>query len=151
MSAKRYRFILVDEPDSLLPVPYRASRRMTFVTRRVPDPLFTLLEAFEAIARRSSGPRSWARHISGNPVAFLLDSMSEAVVLRDDTGRALYRNPAAMKLSSLITPLVSDLPIPRLERIQTPFGLFERRTMAFEPTASRHGYTIEILRKMNNA
>jgi PAS domain-containing protein len=148
MAGKRYRFILVDEPDTLLPIPYRPKRQnVSFVTRRVPDPFYTLLDAFESVAKRGVGPQSWARHLD-NPVAFLLDAMGEAVVLRDHAGRMLYRNPAAGRIEELI-PRETATPLPRLERIEGRAGQYERRCMEFETPDRKHRFFVEIIRKLD--
>jgi hypothetical protein len=70
------------EATEILPVVWRKPRRpRTFVAMpqvRTTDPL---LAAFDLLSRRGVGPRAWATPFRDDPIAFLLDSMSDAVTL----------------------------------------------------------------------
>ena len=100
---KRYRFVLLEEPQSYLPVRYR--RRPTYplgtgstrYTAR--DPMGALVEAFALLQHRSGGAEAWAPVLSDNPLAFLLDALEDAIFRRDEeSGRLLYSNRAARRL-----------------------------------------------------
>ena len=100
---KRYRFVLVEEPESCLPVRYR---RRSSAMPGVPsgrytarDPMGALLDAFALLQRRSYGDEAWAPVLSDNPVAFMLDALEDAIFLRDEeSGRLIYSNRAANRL-----------------------------------------------------
>lgn len=100
---KRYRFVLIEEPESTLPVRYlrRPSPPPGAGTARYAprDPMGALVEAFALLQRRSGGPEAWAPVLSDNPMAFLLDALEDAIFLRDEeSGRLLYSNRAANRI-----------------------------------------------------
>ena len=57
-----------------------------------------LLEAFGLLARRGSGALAWATPYLDDPIAFLLDSISDATSLWDTNGDLIYCNRAAAEL-----------------------------------------------------
>jgi len=98
---ERYRIILVpDEPAALIPAPRRRSRR------RLPlsDPgeslrpaIEALLRALRRVNRRGPGASAWAS-VADDPISFLLECMSDPILLRDREGQTIYANPAARDL-----------------------------------------------------
>ena len=57
-----------------------------------------LLRAFAMLSRRGTGLGSWAAPFRHDPIAFLLDSVSDATNLWGPAGELLYRNRAAAEL-----------------------------------------------------
>lgn len=57
-----------------------------------------VLFAFELLARRGPGTCAWAAPLREEPIAFLLDTVSDAATLRGLDGELLYRNRAASRL-----------------------------------------------------
>ncbi len=109
---KRYRFMLMEtegQKERPLPVRYRRYRGYRPPPPLVPrpnDPMGALLEAFAFLNRRGTGFEAWAPSLIDNPLAFLLDALDDAVLLRDArNGRVLYKNRAARRL-----------PLPRREQ-----------------------------------
>ncbi len=60
-----------------------------------------LLEAIERLRRQGPGPCAWRTSFCDDPIAFILDSISDALVLRDEKGKVLYANNAAHQLGIL--------------------------------------------------
>jgi hypothetical protein len=56
-----------------------------------------LLAALELVARRGEGPNAWGKPLDEDPIAFLLDAMSDAVQVWAH-GVLVYCNPAARRL-----------------------------------------------------
>lgn len=84
-----------------------------------------LLRAFAMLSRRGTGLGSWAAPFRHDPIAFLLDSVSDATNLWGPAGELLYRNRAAAEL---------DIGYPS----EAPTGSFfamgrrlERRTLSY--------------------
>ena len=117
---ERYRIILVpDEPAALIPVARRRQRR------RLPlnDPSEGLRSAVEALLRglrrvnrRGPGSAAWAS-VAEDPISFLLECMSDPILLRDREGQTIYANPAAR-----------DLDPQRLEEFREHHYLFDTTT-----------------------
>jgi hypothetical protein len=57
-----------------------------------------LLAAFELLSHRGSGSAAWAWPFRDNALAFLLDSMSDAINLWGPSGDLVYRNRASERL-----------------------------------------------------
>jgi hypothetical protein len=55
--------------------------------------------AFELLAQRGTGEQPWAASYRHDPIAFLLDSVSDAVNLWGPAGTLLYRNRASQHLA----------------------------------------------------
>jgi hypothetical protein len=130
------------EATQILPVVWRKPRRpRTFVAMpqvRTTDPL---LAAFHLLSRRGVGPRAWATPFRDDPIAFLLDSMSDAVTLLGPTGALLNQNRAAL-----------DLGLRLADGNEAPLQLFWARGEAFErrclsPHAGNRDYMLEIIRR----
>lgn len=58
----------------------------------------SLVAAFRLLARRGSGPLAWTAFFRHDPIAFLLDTASDAINLWGSNGELLYRNRAAEQL-----------------------------------------------------
>jgi len=57
-----------------------------------------LLDAFQLLTRRGAGLLAWAAPFRDHPIAFLLDSMTDAANLWGGEGELLYQNRAAAAL-----------------------------------------------------
>jgi hypothetical protein len=108
---------------------------------------YGLLSAFDRIARRGSGECSWAAPLDDDPIAFLLDSISDAANLWTADGARLCRNRASIAFG-----LISFVPAP----ICTPEGAveafsvegrrYERRCLRCRIQAA--DYVLEVIRKL---
>lgn len=54
-----------------------------------------LITACELLAQRGPAPNAWTTPFRQNPIAFLLDTMNEALILWGPDGTLIYRNRAA--------------------------------------------------------
>ena len=140
----RYRFVLVQEPGTTLPVRYRRRRPFVPLWVRRSDPLEALIEAFLKLDRRGEGQAAWAPVLSDNPLSFLLDALGDAVVVRYDDGRLAYANPAARQLEGLLDD--EDGPHGALEQLQLGHRRYERRCMRFGRAGS--ALVLEVLRRL---
>lgn len=103
MSSQRYRIFLVEDAAGAL-VPVRGQRRRRH-SSRVETPSFqddllalnALLGAVRRLTRRGQGPSAWAP-VHRDPISFLLDTMSDALVVRGLDGEVLFANPVAEQL-----------------------------------------------------
>jgi PAS domain-containing protein len=141
--AGRYRFILVEEPESLLPVRYRRSGSPPPIWIRRADPMEVLVEAFLRLSFRSEGARAWAPALAENPLTFLLDAMGDAVILRLEDGEMIYANPAAHRLD---VEALERRPATALELLQVEDRQYERRCMSFSHGART--FLLEVLRRV---
>jgi PAS domain-containing protein len=108
--------------------------------RPEPSPLgiVSLLSALSRLARRGSGPAAWASPFGDDPIAFLLDSTGDGILVWSASGHLLYANRAAEALH-LEKPAVGGI-----TRIRIGDRELERRSLRFDfPTAS---YAVEIVR-----
>jgi PAS domain-containing protein len=101
---ERYRILLVaDEPAAIIPAP----RRRTRAGRPQPDEdevglrpaVEALLRALRRVNRRGPGRAAWAS-LANDPLTFLLERMTDPLVLRDREGQTIYANPAARDLGA---------------------------------------------------
>lgn len=138
MGSSRYRFILVDE-SAQLPVVYWKGRSVAPPPPAPPimAPVAALLDAFAQLGRRGPGERAWAAPLADNPLSFLLDSMSDAVLVRRRGGPVLYRNRAASRL-----PVLDRPPAPA-ERVHIGVRTYERRCLLVEDAP--YELVIEVL------
>lgn len=95
----RYRIVLVEERgQALIPLDREEGEPGG---AEIPDylqPLAALLAAIRKVNPRGPGPAGWSLSLAEDPVAFLLSSMSDAVLIRAEEGRVLYSNPRAASL-----------------------------------------------------
>ena len=100
MGTGRWRFELVEDADNL-PVPWRPPARMPYDELPL-DPgsegALALLAACDLLVRRGVGHESWSTSFRHNPIAFLLDALSDAVNLWAAGGELVYHNLAAERL-----------------------------------------------------
>jgi PAS domain-containing protein len=59
-----------------------------------------LLGAARLLNRRGAGSLAWAAPFRDDPIAFLLDSMSDGMIIWAVGGELLYQNRAAAELGS---------------------------------------------------
>jgi PAS domain-containing protein len=141
----RYRFVLVEDPETTLPVRYQPPRHRVYppvVVRS--EPMELLLEALWRLSLRGEGESAWAPSLSENPLEFLLDAIGDAVVLRREGGATVYANPAARRLA---IPEPEPFRDPQgVETVELEGGRFERRRMAFR--SGNAELTLEVLRRL---
>lgn len=58
-----------------------------------------LLRAFALLNQRGTGGQAWAAPFRDNPIAFLLDSMSDALTIWSSSGELLFQNRYAARLA----------------------------------------------------
>ena len=101
--------------------------------------LLPLLSALRHLAFRAGEPGAWGAPLARDPIAFLLDSITEAVNVRTTSGELVYSNRSAAELDPLgpVVPGVSEL--------ARGGRRFERRAVVFEAVDAT--YIVEILRE----
>ena len=103
---ERYRILLVaDEPAALIPAPRRRTRAGRQEHQEEPGlrpAVEALLRALRRVNRRGPGHSAWAS-LANDPLSFLLERMSDPLVLRDREGQTIYANPAARDMQHHIT------------------------------------------------
>jgi hypothetical protein len=98
METERWRIELIREAE-VLPAPWRPPGR-----HEAPPPpvgesaVAALLEAVELLTRRGPGAQAWTVPFRHDPIAFLLDSISDAINLWGPGGKLLYQNGVAARL-----------------------------------------------------
>ena len=103
MSSERYRIFLVpDASGALVPTRGFARRRPPSVppADRLLDKLAALgalMAALKRMGRRGPGPAAWVP-VLDDPLTFLLDGMSDALVVRGMDGQVLFANSLAREL-----------------------------------------------------
>lgn len=86
----------VEDLVERLPTPRSLQRREQEIDETSGDiPSAALVAAFALLARRGNGPLAWTTFFRHDPIAFLLDSTSDAINLWGPQGELLYRNRAA--------------------------------------------------------
>jgi hypothetical protein len=103
-------------------------------------PIADLLEAFGLLAQRGSGGLPWAAPFRHDPIAFLLDSMGDAVNLWTAGGFLLHRNRAAEALD-----MGRDEEAP-VQVLSVDGRSFERRCMRCH--ADGIEYMLEMIREL---
>src|SRR6266568_8784403 len=83
-----------------------------------------ILGAVERVGRRSEGPEAWVASPATDPVAFLLDTVADAVNLWGQ-GSLVYRNRAAERLGLASSEFASD------ESLEAAGTAFRRRCLRF--------------------
>jgi len=58
--------------------------------------MLALVDAFSLLTRKGVGPNAWGIPLSTNPLAFLLDTIEEAVRVVSEEGNVLFQNRAAL-------------------------------------------------------
>ncbi|HEY8927027.1 MAG TPA: hypothetical protein VIU64_21740 [Polyangia bacterium] len=104
--------------------------------------LLPLLSALRRLEFRAGEPGAWGAPLSRDPIAFLLDSITEAVNVRTTSGELVYSNRSAAELAPL------GPPDPGVSEVARDGQRFERRAVAFETIDAT--YIVEILREIGN-
>lgn len=129
---RRYRFVLVEE-DVVLPVPWQPGREgrlrvvPTSESHHGTGPIEALMQALSLLSRRGEGPHAWGVPLSLDPLAFLIDTVDDAILLRDTAGRVVFQNRAATNLQ-----LGEEGPLPEeASAIEVEGKTLVRRQMTF--------------------
>jgi hypothetical protein len=136
---QRWRIELVEErgqPTALvrwLPPPSPPE----VITPREEGPMVALLAALGRLARRGQGSAAWAQPLVEDPIAFLLDSVHDAVNVWSPTGELLFTNRSAGAFE------LGWPGGPRVEHITSGQRVYERRCLPF--TLFDAHYLIEII------
>jgi hypothetical protein len=98
MGTGRWRVQFVEETEQLPMVWHAPLRRQEI--RQAPGEIgkAALVAAFQLLACRGTGPLAWAASLRHDPIAFLLDTSSDAITLWGSQGELLYRNRTAERL-----------------------------------------------------
>jgi hypothetical protein len=99
-----------------------------------------LLNAFELLNRRGTGAAAWAAPFLDDPVAFLLDTMSDAMNVWNADGQLLYQNRAAVGLG------LGCAEAAPLEEFYWQGRRFERRCLCYRLQGVE--YVLEILHEV---
>jgi len=102
--------------------------------------LAELLEVFELLSRRGIGLRAWAAPFRDDPLAFLLDTMSDGTRIWNARGELIYQNRAAAELR---VGGREEVPI---ELILVNGQRFERRCLRCRLRGT--DYVLEIVREV---
>lgn len=102
-----------------------------------------LLLAFALLNRRGTGVLAWAAPFRDNPIAFLLDSMSDALSIWSSSGELLFENCHAARLAQRHGGKVRHSREAPLERFTSQGQRFERRSL--HCTGDGIEYVIEIV------
>ena len=106
-----------------------------------------LLTAFDLIARRGAGGASWAAPLGDDPIAFLLDSISDAANLWSADGALLSRNRASIALGPISAGLPPNPePASAVEAFSAHDRLYERRYLHCRMHAGE--YVLEVIREL---
>ena len=103
--------------------------------------LSQLLCAFELLNRQGTGDFAWAAPFRDDPIAFLLDSMSDALRIWSSSGELLFQNRMAVRLD-----IQSGEGYP-LERLTCRGQRFEKRSLRC--TGGGVEYLIEIAHEVS--
>ena len=101
-----------------------------------------MLEAFALLTRRGPGDEAWASPFLHDPIAFLLDSISDAANVWGPGGELLYRNRAATDLD------VGYCYAAPVQQFYVNGRYFERRSMLCRSQGSE--YLLEIIRALKH-
>ncbi len=143
MAGNRWRLALVEEQD-LLPAPWtpQPGRRRTAASSMEMGAA-ELIAACALLACRGPGPQAWTLGYRHDPVAFLLETIEEAVSLWTTDGAKLYCNRAAEALNLDWRGYVA------LEQFRRDDRDLERRCMAF--SLGEVAYVLEIVHEVKPA
>lgn len=100
MGSGRWRIILEEEAEAGLPVPWQPRLQPVPPPRDpVGDSGLALGVAIGRLLLRGPGPQAWTASYRHDPIAFLLDAVSDAVNLWSADGTLLFRNAASQRLA----------------------------------------------------
>ena len=133
-------------PTLTVPIVSPSSKSVNPV--RLSSPLPSgLLTAFDLIARRGPGGSSWAAPLGDDPIAFLLDSISDAANLWSADGALLSRNRASIAfgpISAWLPP--NPEPASAVEAFSAHDRLYERRYLHCRMHEGE--YVLEVIREL---
>lgn len=142
MVPNRWRLALVEEQD-LLPVPWiPRQRRPRTAASWMEMGAAELVAACTLLTCRGPGPQAWTLGYRHDPVAFLLDTIQDAVSLWTADGARLYRNRAAEVLNLDWRGYVV------LERLRHDDRDLERRCTSF--SLGNVTYVLEIVHEVGH-
>lgn len=102
-----------------------------------------IFDAFLALGRRGVGESAWAVPLADNPLGFLLDSLGDAVFVREAGGMLLYRNRAAQDVAPVERP-----PVPA-ETVRLGARTYERRCLVVDRPEGR--FILEVMHDVSDA
>ena len=148
VSSERYRILLVQESGGeLIPV----GRRRRRARSHPPDTsqaylhdlgvLEVLLSTLNRLGRRGDGPSAWAPVFENDPLAFLLDTMSDAFIVRGLDGQVLFDNPPARQLG------LSERPFSAFEEFEQGGEAFQGRGLQVNLPGGQICFTIVSRRR----
>jgi len=149
MGTQKWRIQLVEDDEALLPVlwqPPPEPERDARAAEAEPLGPPAILDAFRRLGRRGEGAAAWTAPLAGDPVAFLLDAIGDAVNLWGPSGQLLYRNRQAEELNL-------DWPSgTHVERLIIGARTFERRCLTFAPGQgrfdTRDAYLLDVVHEL---
>ncbi len=106
-----------------------------------PPGLVLLLSALHRLSFRAGEPGGWAPPLAEDPIAFLLDTVGEAVNVWTTAGELVYSNHAATDQAELDGPAS-----PGVTSYRRGGRRFERRALAFDTYQTT--YIIEVVREL---
>lgn len=143
MTTGRWHIELAEEnePPALVLWRPRSEPPQQEAVPEVPN-LLPLLSALRQLAFRAGEPGAWGTPLARDPIAFLLDSIAEAVNVRTTDGELVYSNRSAADFAPLgpADPGVTEL--------ARGGQRFERRAVAFEAVGTT--YVVEIVREIRD-
>jgi signal transduction histidine kinase len=102
-----------------------------------------LLGAFDLLSRQGTGQNAWAAPLRHDPIAFLLDTVGDAINLWGPRGELLYRNRAARELG------LGSGDETALELFSARGEIYERRCLSHRAGGTQ--YMVEIIREIRPA
>jgi hypothetical protein len=127
---------VVREPST----PRRGSQRAAALFASSEQAVSELLAAFELLTHRGSGVSPWAAPFLEHPVAFLLDTMTDAMNVWGSEGELLYQNRAAAALG------LGRREAAALEVFTSRGRRFERRCLSCRLQGAE--YVLEIIHEL---
>lgn len=135
----RFKFVLVEQPGTELTLYQRPPRRYRGSLETKEDLFARLLrQSLLSLKKRStSGGTAWTVSLHDDPLAFLLDSMSDAWTLRDGQGELLFASDQATAWG-----LEQSESSALFEQFEHKNSRYERRGLKFS------GLTLELIRRL---
>ena len=140
MTTRRSKTDVATEPRGFRPRESQGETRSGLPGRSSDQAVGELLGAARLLNRRGPGGLAWAAPFRDDPIAFLLDSMSDAMNIWAVGGELLYQNRAAAELG-----VGSRNAVP-LEAFSSSGRHFERRSLRCR--ALGIDYILEIIREV---
>ncbi len=133
-----------DQPKAWANVPAHRNPRMDTEEGQTQFDLSAaaLLSALEHLCCQGAGPQAWVASFQHDPIAFLLDAMSDAVNVWSAEGRLVYRNPSSTELG------LGKFEDKALVVIVNSGLRYQRRCVRFQ--APNAEFLLEIIRPLND-